>query len=85
MNTKFGLSNFINENSAIYTIMITAPMILGIAFLGAFIFASHYKEISDTWKNNPKKIKDEFKLLGIGLLFFLFLTVIYVIIYRPFY
>ena len=77
MNTKFGLSNFINENSAIYTIMIAAPMIAGFAFLGAFIFASHYKEISDTWKNNPEKIKDELKLLCIGAMFFLFLCIIY--------
>ena len=82
MNTKFGLSNFINENSIIYNIMITAPIIALIAFLGAFIFASNYKEITDTWKNKPEQILDELKLLGIGILFFIFITIIYMLFFK---
>ena len=77
MNTKFGLSNYISENSLLYTLMITVPIIAVLAFLGAFIVASHYKEITDTWKNNPEKIIDELKLIGIGLLFFISIWVIY--------
>lgn len=77
MNTKFGLSNYISENSLLYTLMIIVPMISVLAFLGAFIVASHYKEITDTWKNNPEKIIDELKLIGIGLLFFISIWVIY--------
>ena len=85
MNTKFGLNNYINEDSLLYILMILVPMLAVIAFLGAFVVASHYKEITDTWKNKPEKIIDELKLLGIGALFFLFLTVMYIIIYKPFY
>lgn len=85
MNTKFGLNNYINEDSLLYILMIIAPMLAVTAFLGAFVVASHYKEISDTWKNKPEQIIDELKLLGIGALFFLFLTVMYIIIYKPFY
>ena len=77
MNTKFGLSNYISEESLLYTLMIIVPMISVLAFLGAFIVASHYKEITDTWKNNPEKIIDELKLIGIGLLFFISIWVIY--------
>lgn len=84
MNTKFGLNNYINEDSLFYIIMILVPILAGTAFLGAFVVASHYKEIADTWKNNPEKIIDELKLLGIGTLFFLFITVMYIIIKRPF-
>ena len=82
MNTKFGLSNYISEESLLYTLMIIVPMISVLAFLGAFIVASHYKEITDTWKNNPKKIIDELKLIGIGLLFFISIWVIYSIFHR---
>jgi len=77
MNTKFGLSNYISENSLLYTLIITVPIIAVLAFCGAFIVASHYKEITDTWKNNPEKIIDELKLIGIGLLFFISIWVIY--------
>lgn len=84
MNTKFGLSNYINEDSLVYIILVLAPMISITAFLGAFVVASHYKEITDTWKNKPEKIIDELKLLGIGALFFLFITVMYIIIKKPF-
>ena len=77
MNTKFGLSNYISEESLLYTLMIIVPMISVLAFLGAFIVASHYKEITYTWKNNPEKIIDELKLIGIGLLFFISIWVIY--------
>ena len=82
MNTKFGLSNFINEDSLLYIIMIMAPMIVIIAFWGAFIIASHYKEITNTWKNKPEKIIDELKLLGIGILFFILILVIYVVFFN---
>ena len=82
MNTKFGLSNYISEESLLYTLMIIVPMISVLAFLGAFIVASHYKEITDTWKNNPEKIIDELKLIGIGLLFFISIWVIYSIFHR---
>ncbi|MBR2525793.1 hypothetical protein IKE67_04950 [bacterium] len=82
MNTKFGLNNFISEDSLLYTLMILIPMIAIIAFFGAFIVASHYKEIKDTWENKPEKIIDELKLLGIGLLFFIFIWVIYFIFHN---
>ena len=82
MNTKFGLSNYISEESLLYTLMIIVTMISVLAFLGAFIVASHYKEITDTWKNNPEKIIDELKLIGIGLLFFISIWVIYSIFHR---
>lgn len=85
MNTKFGLNKYISEDSMLYIIIIIAPLIAIIAFLGAFIIASHYKEISDTWKNKPEQIIDELKLIGIGILFFIFITVMYIIIYKPFY
>lgn len=85
MNTKFGLNKYISEDSILYILIITVPLIALCAFLGAFIFASHYKEISDTWKNKPEQIIDELKLIGIGILFFLFITVVYIIIYKPFY
>jgi len=79
MNTKFGLSNFINEDSTLYLIMIITPMIVIAAFGGAFVIASHYKEITDTWKNNPEKIIDELKLLGLGVLFFFFIWGMYIV------
>lgn len=84
MNTKFALSNYINEDSLFYILIVLVPMIAITAFLGAFVVASHYKEISDTWKSKPEKIIDELKLLGIGALFFLFITIMYIIIKRPF-
>lgn len=82
MNTKFGLSNYTNENSLLYILIITVPMIGFIAFLGAFIVASHYKEITDTWKNNPEKILDELKLLGIGALFFTLICICCIIFHN---
>ncbi len=84
MNTKFGLNNFINEDSTLYLIIILAPMVIFTTFLGAFILSSNYKEITYTWKNNPKKIKDELKLLFIGAIFFLFLCIIYYVLnFKP--
>lgn len=82
MNTKYGLSNYIDENSPLYTVVILTPMIGFIAFLAAFVVASHYKEITDTWKNNPDKIIDELKLIALGILFFAFLCLMYLIFHK---
>ncbi len=82
MNTKFGLNNYIKEDSLLYILMILAPMLAVTAFLGAFVVASHYKEISDTWEKNPEKIIDELKLLGIGLLFFVIIFFLYLCLYK---
>ena len=83
INTKFGLENFFDENSVLYTIFITVPLVAALAFLGAFVVASHTKEIKDTWKKTPEKIIDELKLLGLGILFFFFIWGIYIIFNKP--
>ncbi|MBR1943552.1 hypothetical protein IJ843_07440 [bacterium] len=77
MSTKFGLENFFDENSALYTILITVPLVFVFAFLITWIVIAHINEIKNTWKETPEKIIDELKLLGIGALFFLFLCIIY--------
>lgn len=84
MSTKFGLENFFYENSILYIAFISIPLVFLLAFLTAWIIAAHFSEIKNacSTENGRAKLRDEFKLLGIGVIFFIIIAIGYLITYK---
>ncbi len=73
----FDVEELANNHPLLYKILIPLPLILLLCYLIIYTIYLQIKETYENWKYDREGFIDSMKLYGIGVLFFIFLLVMY--------